>query len=106
LPLSFALPHLLIGSSVKTQITLGILVLVLVILLAACVSDPSDAKVSEKFDAFRAKAFRLQAGSCPAAESDWHRLGTEAEDTENDFFATSANSERMDALNRIEKPLN
>ena len=89
-----------------TQITSGILVLVLVILLAACVSDPSDAKVSEKFDAFRAKAFRLPAGSCPAAESDWHRLDTEAEDAENDFFATSANSERMDALNRIEKLLN
>ena len=89
-----------------TQITLVILVLVLVILLAACVSDPSDAKVSEKFDTLRAKASRLPADSCPAAESDWHRLDTVAEDAENDFFATSANSERMDALNKIEKLLN
>ena len=89
-----------------TQITLGILVLVLVILLAAYVSDSGDAKVSETFDTFRANSFRLQANSCPAAESEWHRLDTVAEDAENDFFATSANSEGMDALNRIEKLLN
>ncbi len=45
-----------------TQITLGILVLALVILLAACVSDPGDAKVSGNLDALRATASKLHPG--------------------------------------------
>lgn len=85
-----------------------ILIVLLAALLTGCFgesTDPgesTDIEVSAKYDEVLGKSNRLQAESCPAAESDWDRLAPRYDEAERDYFNASTNSGKLDALERID----